>query len=267
MPRKLTQEETITKFVLLHGDNYDYSQVKYCGLKIKVRITCKKHGVFLQTPDDHLRSKGCARCYHERTSKRNAENRVTLIGLTFNRLTVLEFSHIQRQKAYWKCLCRCGSQCIKAGDLLKRGETKSCGCLNREKMLEKLQKINEFQKRENHPSWDHNLSRKYRELSGERNILPEAREWRKKVYERDNYTCQVSNQKAILTNTLVAHHIESWNSNQELRFEVNNGITLNKDIHKLFHKLYGYGHNTRAQFEEFKRRYKSGEFVTPIYLD
>ena len=32
-------------------------------LKIKIEIICKKHGVFLQTPDDHINKKaGCPRC-------------------------------------------------------------------------------------------------------------------------------------------------------------------------------------------------------------
>ena len=45
-----------------HGDKYDYSEVAYLAAKKKVRIFCAKHGVFLQTPSDHLSGCGCPSC-------------------------------------------------------------------------------------------------------------------------------------------------------------------------------------------------------------
>jgi hypothetical protein len=45
-----------------HGDIYDYSKVEYTGCKIKIKIICKKHGEFEQTPDSHLRGCGCNKC-------------------------------------------------------------------------------------------------------------------------------------------------------------------------------------------------------------
>lgn len=79
-------------------------------------------------------------------------------------------------------------------------------------------------------------------------------QWRKEVFERDNYTCQCCGDNR--GGSLVAHHLNSYNSDVENRFNVNNGITILSDIHKQFHKQYGYGNNTKEQFEGFKQNYR-----------
>lgn len=60
--------------------------------------------------------------------------------------------------------------------------------------------------------------------------------WRKKVYERDNYTCRICGQKG---GYLQADHIKSWFQYPELRYDVNNGRTLCFPCHKLT-DTYGY---------------------------
>lgn len=82
-------------------------------------------------------------------------------------------------------------------------------------------------------------------------------EWRKQVYKRDNWTCQITK---IKSKDIVAHHLNSYNIDKHNRININNGITLSKEVHELFHKEYGYGNNTKEQFEEFKKRYLDGEF-------
>jgi len=59
---KTTTDSFITKSKLKHGDKYDYSKVKYYNSKTQVIIGCTKHGVFLQTPTDHLSGCGCPKC-------------------------------------------------------------------------------------------------------------------------------------------------------------------------------------------------------------
>lgn len=46
----------------VHGDKYDYSLVKYIRAKDKVKIICRLHGAFNQTPDKHLNGQGCPKC-------------------------------------------------------------------------------------------------------------------------------------------------------------------------------------------------------------
>jgi len=46
----------------IHKNIYDYSQVEYINNHTKIKIICKKHGVFEQTPDKHLSGQGCPIC-------------------------------------------------------------------------------------------------------------------------------------------------------------------------------------------------------------
>ena len=59
---KYTTEEFIEKARKVHGDKYDYSKVEYENASKKVKIICKKHGEFLQTPSEHLNGCGCKYC-------------------------------------------------------------------------------------------------------------------------------------------------------------------------------------------------------------
>lgn len=61
--RRLTQETFIARARLAHGDQYDYSRVKYRTLAHKVDILCPQHGVFKQRPGNHIAGKeGCPKC-------------------------------------------------------------------------------------------------------------------------------------------------------------------------------------------------------------
>ncbi len=50
------------------------------------------------------------------------------------------------------------------------------------------------------------------------------KEWRKSVRDRDGWECKMSNGDCL--GKVVAHHILPWAKFPELRYEVNNGITL-----------------------------------------
>ena len=63
MGKLKTTEQFIEDARMIHGDKYDYSNVKYVNSKTKVLIICPIHGEFWQTPDKHLNAKeGCPKC-------------------------------------------------------------------------------------------------------------------------------------------------------------------------------------------------------------
>lgn len=46
----------------VHGDTYIYSSVEYVNIDTHIKIICKKHGEFMQTPYKHLLGRGCMIC-------------------------------------------------------------------------------------------------------------------------------------------------------------------------------------------------------------
>ena len=87
--------------------------------------------------------------------------------------------------------------------------------------------------------------------------------WRTCVYERDNYTCRRCEDNS--GGNLNAHHLYNFSEYPELRFDVDNGITLCDSCHNFnkvgsFHHAYGAKNNTPEQLQEYISRYKSGEF-------
>ncbi len=65
--KRYTKNEFINNSIKKHGDKYDYSLVIYKNNKTKVKIICKKHGVFEQKPECHMTAgHGCPICKESR---------------------------------------------------------------------------------------------------------------------------------------------------------------------------------------------------------
>jgi hypothetical protein len=67
----------------------------------------------------------------------------------------------------------------------------------------------------------------------------ELKTWRKKIYAKDNNTCQYCGGNHRIN----AHHIYTYHDNKDIGFEIDNGITLCKKCHIAFHKEYGMTNN------------------------
>ena len=60
--------------------------------------------------------------------------RIDLTGQKFGRLTVLDFyGSDKRRESIWRCRCECGNITNVLSSNLRKGYTKSCGCLQKEK--------------------------------------------------------------------------------------------------------------------------------------
>lgn len=93
-------------------------------------------------------------------------------------------------------------------------------------------------------------------INGENDTVRHRREyknWRTLVYKRDNYTCQCCGKSGGRLNS---HHVYPFADYEDLRFDVDNGITLCEDCHDStkdgsFHNLYGTHNNMPEQLREY----------------
>jgi hypothetical protein len=64
----LTTNEFIAKANIVHDNTYEYLNSVYILSTLKIIITCKIHGDFLQAPAMHLSGQGCPKCRSEKTA-------------------------------------------------------------------------------------------------------------------------------------------------------------------------------------------------------
>ena len=149
----------------------------------------------------------------------------------------------QSENCRCKCNCDyCGKELERPKSLIKNHNFCSGEC--------KGKWMSENLKGENNPNFKPEIDAK--ERITKRNY-PEYRDFREKVFERDNYTCQCCGRHG---GKLRAHHFDGYHWDVEHRTDVDNGITLCDKCHDAqysgsFHSVYRKGDNTKEQFIEF----------------
>lgn len=71
--------------------------------------------------------------------------------------------------------------------------------------------------------------------------------WAKKIKEKDSFCCRICGKSYFLH----SHHINSYDIFVDQRYDLNNGVTLCKFHHEIFHNIYGRGNNNKYQFKEY----------------
>jgi hypothetical protein len=100
---------------------------------------------------------------------------------------------------------------------------------------------------ESHPSFKHGRSKEDR-LN--RNLCKvEHNKWKRAILSKFGYRCAICGKQD--GRRLCAHHLNGYNWDVENRYNIDNGIILCKEHHDGFHKVYGKGDNTIAQFNQF----------------
>ena len=81
-------------------------------------------------------------------------------------------------------------------------------------------------KKENHPNWKGGINYKNEKIRHSLKYII----WRNEVYKRDNWTCRICKKKCK-ERDIVAHHLQLFSEFPELRFDIDNGITLCRSCH------------------------------------
>jgi hypothetical protein len=85
-PKSVNQEEFLNRAQIAHGGRFGYSLVEYKNAWTKVKIICKEHGIFLQSPSHHLAGQSCPKCssYRIKNTKEFIEESIKIYGDIYN---------------------------------------------------------------------------------------------------------------------------------------------------------------------------------------
>lgn len=151
----------------------------------------------------------------------NTMRRKDLTGKSFNMLTVVGYDGDLKK---WDCICQCGSLTKVVTANLNNGNTKSCGCLQK-------------QRASNSAKEQHKTRRRLLGLPEDQFISdPQRVEFMplsKEILIRDDYTCAWCSK---VGGDLNVHHIELWSVRTNRRFDRTNLVTLCKPCHLNVHK-------------------------------
>lgn len=179
----------------------------------------------------------CPKCSKENAGKKRIVN---LAGLEQGELKVIEYDEEKSNEmshSYWKCSCSCGVIKSMSIDSLRNGVI-TCGDKTKHYSGEKSS------------NWKGGITPE--RLSARTSLA--YNNWRDAVYAKDWYTCQCCGKSHRINKQ--AHHLYNFSGYEDLRYNVDFGITLCDECHYptfagSFHNTYGTQNNTPQQLEEY----------------
>lgn len=178
-------------------------------------------------------------------NKNNKHKRLQkLVGTKFNEFIIEDLLEVKEGlESSFSCRCSCGEELILKQSQLKDNR-ESCGHLLRG---------------EHHWNYNHELTEEERIANNSRGSNPRYQSFRRSVLKRDGNKCVICDFHR--EKDMRVHHVYSWNTHTELRYEISNAVTLCPRCHDIqyegsFHNIYKNGNNTKQQFEEFRNNRK-----------
>lgn len=178
----------------------------------------------------------CGKCARRRAGKSRRHSYQYVKRVFEGRGSTLVSSEYVNGHAKLKYICACGNKSEITFFKFRSGQDcRECG--NR-KISEKLREENSYMYDPSKTDEERIRDRKY----------PAYYEWRRKVFERDGFTCQSCFDRGVTVN---AHHVESYARNKDLRTNISNGMTLCERCHQEYHTAFYRNDATEKTLKEF----------------
>lgn len=131
--QRFTADEVMDKFIIKHGDKFDYPNFEYSGIDNEIEVRCKRHDhLFNTTPYLHLKNEySCPRCAYEiigekgRLSQEEWVNKAKLIHGDLYQYDDVEYITGDKEVAIYCNACQ-KNFTIKATLHISKGN--ECGC-------------------------------------------------------------------------------------------------------------------------------------------
>ena len=262
-------------------------EYEYIDAKTPMKFICPNHNMIIQTKTyDDVRRSGCKLCSNEafgdmqKLPIEKVRQRCLKKGFEFlgNKY---ENAH---EKLRFRCL-RHDEIVIRTVNNILYSADKGCKKCGFEKISKKQKEKFRFGlinlNRENNPNYKGGVTdlNKY--------LRERDAGWKVKYLKKYDYTCVISGIRGV--ELQVHHSIPFYKLRDKVLKEMNlplenqvgkyqqqelkaietkyleyltkvEGFPMTKDLHKLFHSIYGKMNNNKTQIEEFKSRYLAGEF-------
>jgi len=230
-------------------DLFDFKFIEFSsGKKIAYRATCDKCGDdrgYLSRYQGN-KSKYCRPCSRYIRNLPTQEDKLNFSNVDFN--TALTVQEGNKTRTLFKCVClMCGQD---RGFVRKNRWTDLCRscCQKGKKHTIETRKRNSSAKQgitiEQFVDFKTQEKKKLRVIFDKSGLAL-------KCFELVNFTCTVCCKRG---GDLNAHHLYSWHTHPELRFDLNNLVCLCVNCHRSFHKTHGHRNNTKDQFLSFKNK-------------
>lgn len=229
--------------------------VQYTRAKHKHTFRCACGSEAFLMPETILAGKTtpeCTNCRLKRRARNVVENQSPHNLSTFQERAIRDGAILHTleylgNKQLMEYTCACGIRdSVRARQILYQGSTFRCKAC-----------VYASTSGENSPHWDPNRDPENRLLLRQ---LPEARAWSRKIIAVQQGRCAISGQRS---SSLTVHHLWNWAQFPQYRFDVKNGIAIERSLHDRFHNIYGRGYNSPAQFVEYLSTLRSEGLYNP----